>query len=123
MSNYDAWEFSKKCNFYEGGENKESSFDLAFIAVNANKPMSIRSKADLHRFEFLEFIARIAFYKYKQPKICNSMSSAIEMLISKDILKNTQVLDPFAFRKKLYTYHCNEFYVKNEQSIWKIYLS
>lgn len=82
MSNFETREYSKRCNFSDGNEEgADSNVDLAFIAVNANKPTSIRTKADLHWFEFLEFIVRIAYYKYKHTKRCSSLSSAVQTLI------------------------------------------
>ena len=49
-------------------------------------PEKLNTTRDLHRFEFIELIVRLALVKYRDTKICLTLNDSVETLISHDLL-------------------------------------
>lgn len=73
-----------------------STIDRIFIATNVEMvELADNPDRDLCRYEFYEIIVRIADEKYKKSHICDNLPDAVEMLITENILRNSNFVIPW----------------------------
>ena len=80
----------------------------------------------LVRFEFLEAIVRIAIAKYVKTKVCSTVSSAVELVVSENFrcVDRMALTDPNDFRKRfLYKEDVDLLLSSNEAWIRELFLS
>jgi hypothetical protein len=99
--------------------------DSAFIATNFDpNHFAVNNERMLVRYEFIEVIARLARVKYLEKNLCETMSQAIEKLITKFILPN--FYSPFDHHnwrlEYLYNLDINDMIEANEETIKTLFL-
>lgn len=100
-----------------------NTLDRAIIATKVSGPPTRNpASRDLHRFEFMELIVRIAQVKYRDSKIALHLHEAIETLVTRDLLPNNPQLNGMAFRTEhLYFTKVNELLKKNAPAVKTLY--
>jgi hypothetical protein len=100
-----------------------STVDRNFIATNvSNNPYKNSAERELHRYEFIEVIVRLALSKYKDTKVTATLQDAVEKILSEDIIPKNPAVDGFNFREEhMYNLKVDEIFKKNEQVIKKLY--
>ena len=86
----DVTSFSHKCNILDPNYLKLADHDLILIATNVTHHQYLKSEErNLQRYEFLEFLLRIAIYRYIEPnKILKTKQEALERLLEDLIYPN-----------------------------------
>ncbi len=82
--------FLTKCNIVDANFTLTQS-DRCFIGSNFSQPENPKFQIignSLVRFEFWEFLVRVADMKYRQTGQCNTFSDALKKLIENCILPN-----------------------------------
>ena len=68
-----------------------ANVDINLAATNvSNNKFKNSSERELHRYEFMEVIVRLASTKYKEPKIITSYHGATTELLEKFIIPNNR---------------------------------
>lgn len=114
--------FAQKCNLLDKYVNL-SALDRIIITTNVNAH-NLKSSAerDLHRYEFLEIIVRLANAKFKETGQVKSTIEALEKLLKEFIYPNARKVDGKSFRENhCYNEKTNEILKKNETLIRKVY--
>jgi len=89
---------------------------------NQFKKASSGDRKELHRYEFVEMIVRLASIKYRDTKVCQNLHDAVENMIVNDILKYNPQLNGFEWRHKhLYNAEVSEIFKKNMTVLKKLY--
>jgi len=71
-------DFIRDCNVLDGNVI-QTTVDRLFIATNQELEKSEENPANaLERYEFMEFVTRIAEKKFKEPKICKTYEEAVK---------------------------------------------
>ena len=84
------------------------------LPTNIYKKISSGDRKELHRYEFVEMIVRLASIKYKDTKVCQNLHDAVENIVVNDILKYNPQLNGFEWRHKhLYNAKVSEIFKKN----------
>ena len=61
---------------------KLANIDLLYVSCYEKKPLGkVKQKTGLIRFEFMEFIFRLAKFKLVETKICSSYAEALSRII------------------------------------------
>lgn len=104
------------------------TFDKCLITTiyptqsNQYKKASSGDRKELHRYEFVEMIVRLASIKYRDTKVNNHLHEAVENMIVNDILKYNPQLNGFEWRHKhLYNAKVTEIFKKNAAVLKKLY--
>ena len=64
-----------------------ATVDRKFINTNqSTNKYKNSAERDLHRYEFVEVVTRLAIEKYKEPKIVETTAEAIEKLLVEDVI-------------------------------------
>lgn len=89
--------------------------DRALISTNytLNKYKN-SAERELHRYEFIEIIARISIVKFLQTKQAESLAAAYAMIKELIIPKNAVALGMTFREEHMYNLKCDEFFRKNE---------
>ena len=101
----------------------QTTVDRLFIATNQELEKSEENPANaLERYEFLEFLARIAEKKFKEPKICATYVESLEKLLEEHIFKLGDKEEWQEFRdNRLWTIDVNDVLEANQEHLTKIY--
>ena len=76
--------------------------DQLFIATNVSQhKYKQNSERALHRYEFMEFLVRLAMLKYMNNGPGNSVAIAVSLLLENFIYPNNHTVDGVEFRKQL----------------------
>jgi hypothetical protein len=107
-------DFIRDCNCLDSNVI-QTTVDRLFIATNQELEKSEENPANaLERYEFMEFLARIAEKKFKEPKICKTYTEAVEKLLEEHIFKLGDKEDWQEFRdEKLWTIDVNDVFEAN----------
>lgn len=94
--------FGHVCNILDDEYVKLAEFDLIFIASNVvHHGFTKSEERNLQRYEFLEFLTRIAIHRYVDPhRIVKDKSTAIESLLAELIYPNAKTMNGDYFRKR-----------------------
>ena len=91
---------------------------------NQHKKASSGDRKELHRYEFVEMIVRLAYIKYGDAKACPTLHEAVETIIVNDLLKHNTQLNGLEWRhKNLYNAEVSEIFKKNTTVLKKLYES
>lgn len=97
----DATEFLRKSALF-GKEINLARADQIFIATNVSShKYKQNSERVLHRYEFMEFLVRLAQAKYVLTKPSVSLPKAVAMLLDHHIYPNNHAVDGVDFRSTL----------------------
>ena len=81
----------------------------------SKNPYKKSEDRELHRYEFIEILVRIAQEKFCAPKVAKNVQEAVEKLIVEYILPNNEKMTGFDFRKEhFYSAKVDELLQKNE---------
>jgi hypothetical protein len=104
------------------------TFDKTLISTiqppptNQYKKASSGDRKELHRYEFVEMIVRLAQIKYRDSKACPTLHEAVETLIVNDLLKHNTQLNGLEWRhRNLYNAEVSEVFKKNATILKKLY--
>ena len=68
---------------------KFANIDLLYVSSYERKPLGrVKQKTGLVRFEFLEFLFRVAKFKFVETKLCSSYAEALSKLITENLKPN-----------------------------------
>ena len=100
-----------------------ATVDIALAATNvSNNKYKNSSERELHRYEFMEVIVRLANTKFKEPKIIAKHHDATTELLEKFIIPNNRQVDGVNWRwRELYNLKCDEFWRKNQPPTMKLF--
>jgi len=88
-----------------------STIDRIFIATNVNfhnQAGTVNADRDLHRYEFLEILVRLALAKFKDTGVCKTPSEALEKFLAEHFFPNLEEAFTKPFRDELlFTYLVN----------------
>ena len=92
-----------------------AAVDINLAATNVStNPFKNSSERELHRYEFIEVIVRLANSKYREPKIIKNLPVAVDEILSKCIIPNNPKVDGVTWRwAHLYTLKGDDFWKKN----------
>lgn len=99
--------FCERCKIVDNETINAATLERTLSQTNLSKnPHKKSADRELHRYEFVEIIVRIAQEKYCVTKVCKNVQNAVKKLIMEHILPNNKNLevDGYNFRvKHLYT--------------------
>mmetsp|Transcript_25236 Transcript_25236/g.39053 ORF Transcript_25236/g.39053 Transcript_25236/m.39053 type:complete len:270 (-) Transcript_25236:87-896(-) len=100
-----------------------ATMDRTLIATNVSvNKYKNSSERELHRYEFVEIIVRLAQKKFKEPGICENLHSATEKMLIEYIIPKNAAVDGLNFREEhMYNLRVDEIFKKNELVIKKLY--
>ena len=92
-------------------DNKVSlaKMDQIMIATNvSNNTFKKSAERELHRYEFIEFVVRLALAAYKDTKKVETIEEAIEKICQEDIFPSNSKCESKSFRKEhMFSYDVN----------------
>lgn len=74
----------------------ERQFTLTNDSTNQFKKSDDR---ELHRYEFLELIVRLAIIKYKDTKVLQTTQASFQRFLDQDLIPKAKKINGFTFRK------------------------
>ena len=96
--------------------------DLLFVSVNQNTRGGIKNKNGLIRCEWLEYIVRLAKFKYVDTQIVPTCLEALKIVIEKYMKPNFIPLPWQSFRDdELWCIEVNDVYEANMDGIQKLH--
>jgi hypothetical protein len=108
--------FTGRSKFQDKNVNL-ACLDRQFIATNvpgADNKYKNGAERELHRYEFVEVIVRLAKDKYKEPKIVGTLAEAADKIFTEDVIPKNKAVDGFNFREEhMYNLKCDEIFRKN----------
>jgi hypothetical protein len=102
-----------------------ATVDINLAATNvSNNKFKNSSERELHRYEFMEVIVRLASTKYKEPKIITNYHGATQEILEKHIIPNNRQVNGVIWRwDQLYNLKCDEFWKRNQAPTLKLFES
>ena len=84
---YGTEEFSKNMGLIDGKHVKKKDVNRMFIAANvSDNDNSVNPANAMVRYEFIEFLVRMAKYKYKEAGLVATCAESFEKLINELVL-------------------------------------
>jgi hypothetical protein len=89
---------------------KIANIDLLFVSTVVLQRGQIKNKAGLIRCEFLEFLVRVAKFKFLESGVCSTFTESWKMLYNTHIKPNSNMIPEWQpFRKRdLWTLDVND---------------
>jgi hypothetical protein len=100
-----------------------ATVDINLAATNvSNNKYKNSSERELHRYEFIEVIVRLASSKFKEPKILTTYHDAVAEILEKHIFPNNRQVGGVEWREEfLYNSKCDEFWFRNSEPTKRLF--
>lgn len=120
---YDATQWANKCGIIDQKSLNLATFDRLFISTNVTCHSFFNSaERDLNRYEFMEFIVRIASCMYLDTNVVSTHTEAIEKLMRENILPYSQESLGQLFRQEyIYNLQCDLVLSKNAKVLKQLF--
>lgn len=115
--------FASTCKILDNNYIGLAQLDLLLVQTNYSTNDFVNSaEKDLHRYEFLEFIVRLANFRYKETGFVSTTVDGIKKVLKDLIYPHAKYMDGDDFRRRqCYNVKTNEILKKNEAQIKKVY--
>ena len=118
----DLWSRVKQPGQLSGIPSGFTELDLLLVATCvSNNPYVNSAEKDLQRYEFIELMVRLANFRFKEQRLCNTTLEALDMVMEK-FINPAKKMDGDHFRRyHCYTVKVNEILKKNEVLLRRVY--